>query len=60
MLTKPKTPDLPDHVDTLKALIAERDAKLAERDEKIAAQSHTIDLLTRIAFGRSSEKRRSP
>jgi transposase len=52
MLTKPRTSNLPDDVEALKALIA-------EQEEKIAAQRHTIDILTRIAFGRSSEKRRA-
>jgi transposase len=52
MLSVPSKSELPNDVEALKALIAERDAK-------IAAQAHTIDVLTRIAFGRSSEKRRA-
>ena len=59
MPAKTKTLELPDDVEALKALIAERDTGIAERDARIAAQSHTIDILTRIAFGRSSEKRRA-
>lgn len=51
--SKRQAHELPDDVATLKAM-------LAERDEKIAAQAHTIDTLTRIAFGPSSEKRRTP
>lgn len=51
MLTEEKKFELPDDVDALKAMIA-------ERDERLAVQAHTIDVLTRIAFGRSSEKRR--
>ena len=62
-MTKLKTAthslDLPDDVAALRALIVERDVKLVERDEKIVAQRHTIDLLTKIAFGKSSEKRRA-
>jgi transposase len=50
--TKADTPKLPDDVDLLKVLIA-------EYEEKLAAQRHTIDILTRIAFGKSSEKRRA-
>jgi transposase len=53
MLIETSKRELPDNFDALKALIIERDAK-------IAAQAHTIELLTRIAFGRSSEKRRGP
>lgn len=67
MVTRARRSELPDDVATLKALIAERDdaiaeceMTIAERDEKITAQRHTIDVLTRIAFGRSSEKRRAP
>ncbi len=51
MQTHTRTPDLPDDVAILKAMVV-------ERDKKIAAQRHAIDVLTRIAFGRSSEKRR--
>jgi len=51
MVIDTKNSELPDDVDALKALIL-------ERDEKIAAQRHTIDVLARIAFGKSSEKRR--
>jgi len=58
MVIQTKNSELPDDVEVLKALILERDEKIAERDEKIAAQRHAIDVLTRIAFGRSSEKRR--
>ena len=52
MLIRTKTTDLPDDVAALKALVV-------EQDEKLAAQRHTIDILTRIAFGKSSEKRRA-
>lgn len=51
MLSEAKKFELPDDIDALKAMIA-------KRDERIAVQAHTIDVLTRIAFGRSSEKRR--
>jgi len=60
MLSKANISELPDDVVSLKELIAERDERIAERDERIAAQCHTIDILTRIAFGQSSEKRRAP
>ena len=51
MLTKPTTSDLPDDVAALKELVT-------AQQEKLAAQRHTIDFLTRVAFGKSSEKRR--
>lgn len=59
MKTATDTSKLPDDVAALKTLIVERDERIAARDEKIAAQLHTIDILTKIAFGKSSEKRRS-
>jgi len=56
--------DLPDDIVALKVLVSERDAALAERDAKIAKrdatiaeQCHAIEVLKRIAFGKSSEKR---
>ena len=52
MLAKTKISELPNDVAVLKALIA-------ERDERITLQERTIDVLTRIAFGKSSEKRRT-
>lgn len=57
--------ELPDDVAALKALIAERDARLAERDgriaallERTAALEHNVEVLRRMAFGPSSEKRK--
>jgi transposase len=52
-----RSQELPDDVERLKALIAERDAIIAERDAKIAAQELLIDKLRRWEFGRKSEKR---
>lgn len=46
----PESLELPDDVAALKAIIA-------LRDETIAAQLHTITILSRIAFGKKSEKR---
>jgi transposase len=46
----PETSKLPDDVAALKAIIA-------QRDELIAAKDHTIAILSRIAFGKKSEKR---
>jgi len=57
---RPTAGELPDDVETLKALVAQRDDLLAQRDEKIAAQRHLIDYLRRIAFGKKSEKRSRP
>ncbi|NOY93357.1 MAG: IS66 family transposase, partial [Deltaproteobacteria bacterium] len=45
-----KTPELPDDIAKLKVIIA-------DRDETIAAKDHTIAILSRIAFGKKSEKR---
>jgi len=53
----PKTVQLPDDVTALKVIIAERDAVIAQHAETIAAQSHRIEALSRIAFGKKSEKR---
>jgi transposase len=57
--------DLPDDVEALKALIAERDARIAERDgrianllERTAMLEHSVEVLRRTAFAPSSEKRR--
>ena len=50
MFVRMKTPDLPDDIEKLKAVIA-------DRDEAIAAKDHTIAILSRIAFGKKSERR---
>jgi transposase len=40
------------------AAIAERDAAIAERDAKIIRLQHHVELYRKLAFGKSSEKRR--
>lgn len=49
--------ELPDDVEALKALVAQHVDLLAQRDEKIAAQRLVIEHLSKIAFGKKSEKR---
>ena len=58
---------LPDDVDALKALLAERDAMLGEREAVIAKQrseivrlAHNVEIFKRLAFGKSSERRSAP
>jgi transposase len=46
-----------DDVEALRALVAEQREAIARRDEIIAAKDHTIAVLTRLAFGKKSEKR---
>lgn len=53
----PRKSDLPDDIDALKALLVERDVVIAERDAIIIAKDHRIAILSRIAFGKRSEKR---
>lgn len=57
---RPSAEELPDDVETLKALVAQRDGLLAQRDEKIAAQRLVIEHLRIYAFGKKSEKRPRP
>ena len=40
------------------AVIAERDVAIAQRDVRIARLEHHVELYRKLAFGRSSEKRR--
>ena len=56
--------ELPNDVEALKAmvaerdtLLAERDTLLAERDAEIAHLAHRVDVLTRMAFEPNSERR---
>ncbi len=49
--------ELPDDVAALKVIIAKRNDVIAQHVETIAAKDHTIAVLTRIAFGKKSEKR---
>ena len=49
--------DLVDDVEALKALLAERDARLAERDEHIAALEHKLFVWAKWMWGPRSEKR---
>ena len=49
--------ELPDDVDALKVLIAERDERIAEHVERIARLEHEVKILTQAAFGPKSERR---
>ena len=57
---RPSTNELPDDVETLKALVAQHVDLLAQRDEKFAAQRLVIEHLRTYAFGKKSEKRPRP
>jgi transposase len=48
----------PDDVETLKALLAEREQLLSERDARIAQLQHEVARLRRSLFGPRSERRR--
>jgi len=50
---------LPDDVEALKAIIAERDAIITEREARIATLEHANHILAKIAFAPSSERRPS-
>ena len=47
----------PSEVARLRALLADRDAKIAAQDELIRKLKHNCEVFRRIAFGRGSEKR---
>jgi transposase len=53
------TRELPDDVEALKALIAEKEALLAEREAVIARLEHQVHVLSCIAFEPRSERRPS-
>ena len=50
--------ELPDDVEALKALVLEKIDTIADQREAIAKLEHHVEVFRRLAFGKSTEKRR--